>query len=723
MEAVEFKEFYFDSQANYNFVEELGQGGMGVVYLAIRNLGGVVDYVVLKALKNLTDDAAKAVRQETNLAAQLRHENIVKTYGLESLPVEALPKSFLEKMEKLSYERGSEIKTKKLRRMDFKKKQEQKNLRVLSSKDSNSKPIALLVTDYVDGVNLKTFHYQHMHHLSLLIPVSIGAFIISRIARGLAYAHNYLIHRNLSLENILINTQGTCKLSDFGISAAFPTGKNTIFGKLDFLAPEQIFRKALDERIDVFSLGSIAYQILTGIPLFQTMPNLSLEDQIAQMKKQMSAEIVPPHLLCKDIPQELSEIVMKMLAVNPDQRYQRAGTVASDLEKRFLYAKGYGPTNNSLSTYMAIFENKFTMYNEDQVDQLSFLKNEKGEISLKRLFEAKAYTEKGLKLLEEKLDKEVYATFKSSNELTDLDISHEERLPYLKVKYLDNVIESFLIGEDPISIGSSPDCTVSLTEEIPSHQCNIQKSGNNVYLTSTEAKAEVLVNGKSFVEKELREGDKLRLGSHPLFFIRQFDLPELEKENIFSWNSRFDMASLAEHRDFALLLHPDTDSLTHLARLVDQILSRTHLSEVKLGVITNALIEIIQSLCCDNPETDFQIRILITPVRLIFACKGFPEDGYLKLLENFKKHRQKLASLLIQNEKSAGTGAESSQESDFLVSNASLPAKNPAEKKGEGEFNLDDFDPSMLAATLFVHSFERIEFKREQKELELAVYL
>lgn len=722
MESVaEFKEFYIDSQSTYQFIEEIGRGGMGIVYLAARNSGGIIDYVVLKTLKTLSQEDEKSLRQEANLAAQLRHENIVKTYGLETISLSSLSKAFIENLGSLSYTKNQEAKTRHLRRLDFRRKKEEKNEHIPSGQETDSK-LLLMVMDYVDGINLKSFYNEHIN-LSLLIPPHISAFIISRIARALSYAHNYLVHRDISPENILINTQGTCKLSDFGIAIATQQKPDYWAGKLSYMAPEQIHRKAIDERIDIYSLGGVAYQILTGIPLVQVLPNLTLEDQIASIKKQIKKGIVSPAQVCNDIPKELSDIVMKMLSENPEQRYQRASTVASDLEKNFLYAKGYGPTNNSLSTYMAIFENKFTMYNEEQLDQLSFLKNERNEISIKRAFEASIYTQEGLKLAEEKMDKEIYKKLQASLELVEVEKFRKEvRLPYIKVKYLDNVIESFLVGEDTLSIGSQSNCQISLEEkEIETHHCNIQRSGENVYLTSVQNKSQVLINNKECFEKELREGDKLKMGSYVLFFIRQFDLPELEPGSIFSFPGKANNNTLLSLKDFSLIFKPEQETLISLARLVDQILSKTNLSEIKLGIISNALIEMVQMLCSNDRKNDFQIRILTTPVRLIFACKSSSKDGYANVLGNFKKHRQKLSSLLLEKEKEATSGSGFGMEVDLMDSNSKLPNKENI--KEEPDFDLDNFDPSMLAATLFVHAFDRIEFKREQLEVELAIYL
>ena len=86
--------FSFPSSSSYTIVEELGRGGMGVVYLVEKNCGGVLDYVVFKSFKTLDDEQEARLRNEANIATFLRHENIVKTYGLEYCKLSDMPEQF-----------------------------------------------------------------------------------------------------------------------------------------------------------------------------------------------------------------------------------------------------------------------------------------------------------------------------------------------------------------------------------------------------------------------------------------------------------------------------------------------------------------------------------------------------------------------------------------------------------------------------------------------------
>lgn len=733
----DFQNFNFESQTHYTFIEEIGRGGMGIVYLAERDSGGVKDYVVLKTLKSLNENDERDLRKEANLAAQLRHENIVKTYGLEAIALSALPAQFLDSLGALSYSQNKEA-GKKFRRLNFRSQSKEQGAEIEQSLSPNQQSLLLLVMDYVDGIALNSLHYGHIEQ-GLMIPASFAAFIISRIARALAYAHNYLVHRDISPENILINTQGTCKLSDFGIAIANHQKPEYWAGKLAYMAPEQLATQPIDERIDIFSLGSVAYQLLTGIPLAEIKPGMNTNEQIEIIQRQYQAGIIPPHKIHRDIPEVLSEIIMKMLAIQPNQRYQRASTIANDLEKKYLYAKGYGPTNNSLATYMSIYENRFTMYNEEQFEQLSFLKNENGEIQIKRPLDSGRFTPEGLKLLELRSYDSIYHKLQQLS--APVSTSKETRLPYLKIKHLDSVLESFSISNKGITIGSGYDCTIRIEEPgiLPQHLgfSYMQEDAISIHLLSTSIPvpfADMNVNGKIKTERLLRDGDKFRLGSHEFVFIRQARWEEISSQNIFELNPQTNTNVLIGKRDFALILQGSSATYTQLARLIEEILKTTNLGEFKIGVIPTALLETLQALAFGNAQSNFTVRIIHTPVRLIFICKGFANEGYYNLLSYFQRHRERLIKALSEQKISSEPPLEISEQS--LLESRETTAKSkkslvesakssstPESMPDPDMLDSEAFDPDMLAATLIVQSFDRIEFKRNYHEVELAVYL
>ena len=252
-----------------------------------------------------------------------------------------------------------------------------------------------MVMDYIEGNDLREFILKH-YRKGFLFPIKISAFIVSRICRALEYAHGTIIHRDLSPENILINKQGVAKLTDFGVAVAISDGGGDFAGKLQYMSPEQFSRQKIDARSDIFAMGLIAYQLATGISLFQPKQGLSFEDQYIHIKELMKLEVVPPDEICSDIPKEYSHIIMKMLAYKKTERYQTMGDVASDLERKYLYAKGFGPTNNGLQTYLDILLTDFKEYDQAQLKRLSFLSDENNKIQMRRKISDKLITKKGI---------------------------------------------------------------------------------------------------------------------------------------------------------------------------------------------------------------------------------------------------------------------------------------------------------------------------------------
>lgn len=376
----------FHSTSNYTLLEEIGRGGMGIVFLAEKDNEGVKDYVVLKSIRTLSKEHEDRLRQEANIATGLRHENIVKTYGLESIPFSALPQLFVKELEGLSFDRSKvhynpfSPMARAMGKTFYKKIVLNQAKREATH---SGKKLLLIAMDYVHGTDLRTLHWRH-HRRNLLIPCPLVGFIVSRICRALSYAHKYIVHRDISPENILINDQGVCKLTDFGVAAATEEEMKLFAGKLSYMSPEQIKQEAMDEKTDIFALGLVAYEIVTGNCLYETPQHLSFEDQRKHIIKKMSEEIIPPHKVCPDVPEIFSLIIMKMLAKDKTKRFQSMFDVGDMLEQKYIYAKGFGPTNNSLAAYIEIFNKEFKEYQPEQLRQLNFLKNQDGKLVLTR---------------------------------------------------------------------------------------------------------------------------------------------------------------------------------------------------------------------------------------------------------------------------------------------------------------------------------------------------
>jgi len=381
----------FTSSSTYTIVGEIGRGGMGIVLLAEKNSEGVADLVALKTIRTKSTDHETRLKQEANIATGLRHENIVKTYGLEAIPYSQLPPDFLQEFDKLSYEEAKRHavgrRSSGLERMDGRTKFR------ISPQATNEQKILLMVMDYIEGTDVRTFQNEH-YKRDLLLPVPLAAFIVSRIARSLAYAHQTIIHRDISPENLLLNLQGVAKLSDFGV--AVDHNEEGMTGKVSYMSPEQIGGEVVDLRTDIYSLGLVLYLLLTGIPLQKVPMRMPAEERIEYARRLLDRPVPAPSRVRGDVPEAISEICMRMLAPNREKRFPRAEAVARDLEQKYLYAKGFGPTNNSLQAYLEIFDAQFKEISAEQLQQLPFLHGE-----LRRPISSSSYSPEGKAFFDE----------------------------------------------------------------------------------------------------------------------------------------------------------------------------------------------------------------------------------------------------------------------------------------------------------------------------------
>ena len=176
------------------------------------------------------------------------------------------------------------------------------------------------------------------------IPIHIALHVITQVARALAYAHGVreedgrtlqLIHRDIAPSNIIIAETGTTKLIDFGVAktrkAHVRTASGKVIGKLGYIAPEYLSGQ-LDARVDLFSLGVVAYELLTARPLFEV-------DDLRTAELMRTCEIDPPSTINARVPAELDAIVMTALQRDPDQRWQNAFALYTALSN-FRYETG-----------------------------------------------------------------------------------------------------------------------------------------------------------------------------------------------------------------------------------------------------------------------------------------------------------------------------------------------------------------------------------------------
>lgn len=215
-----------------------------------------------------------------------------------------------------------------------------------------------IAMEYIDGINLTKFIRRH-RKLKRSVPIEIATFIVSRISRGLEYAHSKLdedgnplglVHRDVSPNNVMITREGEVKLTDFGVAKAAQFMGNDdgyLVGSVEYMSPEQAECVSIDHRSDLYSLGLLLYELLTGVRVFQCEGD-DIDGTVARVK----ASVVPdPMGFRKDLPQAVIEIVMKCLKKRPADRYQTAGELGYALEHE-MYSKGYGPTIVTLAGYV-----------------------------------------------------------------------------------------------------------------------------------------------------------------------------------------------------------------------------------------------------------------------------------------------------------------------------------------------------------------------------------
>jgi serine/threonine-protein kinase len=272
----------------YQLGECLGRGGMAAVYKARRRgPGGFEKQVVVKTILPQLARKPQFVRlfkQEAKLSARLSHNNVVQVtdFGV----VDETP--FLE-------------------------------------------------MEYLSGCNLRQI-WELAASQSIRMPASIALAIALEACRGLAYAHSFvdekgehrpIIHRDVSPSNVMICRDGTVKLLDFGL-ASLTRGESlaidVFYGKLAYLSPEQLERRRVDRRADVFALGAVLHEMLTGRRLFAGT------DDGDTLQRVLKMPIDPPSAIDRSVPSAVDVVVLRALQRDPDLRPQSAVELLAALE-------------------------------------------------------------------------------------------------------------------------------------------------------------------------------------------------------------------------------------------------------------------------------------------------------------------------------------------------------------------------------------------------------
>ncbi len=298
----------------YILLKKIGRGGMAELFLA-RQVGvaGFERVLAIKRiLPHLTEDAefVQMFINEAKIAAQIAHPNVVQIYDFGTVNG-----TYYIAME---YVMGKSLAA------------------ALSAGNARGRPM----------------------------PAHQAIQITARIAAGLDHAHRGktmsgqplgIIHRDISPQNILLGYHGDVKLVDFGIAKAASSSTHTqtgmIKGKLAYLSPEQAWGKPVDHRADVFSLGIVLHEMLTGQRLFKA------DNEIATLERVRTAAVAPPSTLNPRIAKELDPIVLKALTARPDDRYPTAQAFHEALEG-YLARLGPPPTSRDLENYLHLLFEK-----------------------------------------------------------------------------------------------------------------------------------------------------------------------------------------------------------------------------------------------------------------------------------------------------------------------------------------------------------------------------
>jgi serine/threonine-protein kinase len=296
------------NELHYELTRIIAEGGMGVVYEAVqRGAGQFRKVVAIKLIReeySAIQEFQKNFIGEARLVADLIHTNIVQTYHLGQI--------------------GGQY---------------------------------FMTMEFVAGVNLEQFLERHTD-LRRPVPVDVAAFIVSRVCRGLAYAHTKcdaegrllgIVHRDVNPKNVMIAHEGDVKLTDFGIAKALDLMYNeegkVIPGKDEYLSPEGASFLVTDARSDLFSLGILLSELLLGRNIFRAAHRLESRRQILAMPVPHFGSLRP------EIDAGLERILQRALQRDRAARYQSAAEMMTDLEL-YLYSDRYGPTNEKLAVYL-----------------------------------------------------------------------------------------------------------------------------------------------------------------------------------------------------------------------------------------------------------------------------------------------------------------------------------------------------------------------------------
>jgi serine/threonine protein kinase/tetratricopeptide (TPR) repeat protein len=281
--------------ADFEVIRRLGVGGMAEVFLAKkRGAEGTFKLLVVKRILPQFGESRRfrsMFAEEAMLATRLNHPNIVQVYEFQDYGDDG----------------------------------------------------QLLSMEYVEGPDLRKV-MRAARAKRIKIPPYVAAFIIGEVAKGLHYAHDRkdergnpmdIVHRDVSPQNVLISFEGSVKIADFGIASAnlFREEPGILKGKTSYMSPEQARAEKVDRRTDIYSLGVVFHEILTGRALHGAAEGNELLEAVR------SGQVEPPSMFTREVPRELEAIVMKALSRDRDERFTTARDFAAAITKAIFQAQ------------------------------------------------------------------------------------------------------------------------------------------------------------------------------------------------------------------------------------------------------------------------------------------------------------------------------------------------------------------------------------------------
>mgnify|MGYP001348107372 CR=1 FL=1 len=313
----------------YNLLKRIAVGGMAEIFLARQEgLEGFEKMICIKRIRPHLSSQPNFVNMflnEAKLAARLNHPNIAQIYDLGRI--------------------------------------------------NDSYFIAM---EYISGRDMSRIIPKAQAH-GIPFPMVYALKVAANVCDGLNYAHTktdaygnplHIVHRDVTPENCLVGFNGTVKLVDFGIAKANTQLEETqageLKGKLSYMSPEQAMGEPLDHRSDIFSLGAILYEWITGARMFTG------ENEMAILKEIVDGHIYRPSYFNENVPEPVEKILMRALEKDREKRYQSAWDMQYDIDT-YLASCEFTPSNIHLANFLKqIFDDEI----QEEQEQLLRLRQE-----------------------------------------------------------------------------------------------------------------------------------------------------------------------------------------------------------------------------------------------------------------------------------------------------------------------------------------------------------